>query len=125
MNLLIPIYHCDGSICGWVDDQRLAALESAGLLSRVVRQRHGVITRAILHMRPGDPKPVAPSTLLGTRYAVRQHLSCGPAWDLKHLGGSQDSSTYAPPESRADFMRVVEGCTTRRTSASGGATPSE
>ena len=37
--------------------------------------------------------------------------SHGPAWDLKHLGGDRDGRDYAPPESRADFMRVVEGCT--------------
>ena len=125
MNDPIPLYRADGSFYSAVSEQRLAKLESAGLVARVVRHRKGHINRAFLHLRPGDPTPVSPYALLGTRYSVREHLSNGPAWDLRHLGGSQDSSTYAPPESRADFMRVVEGCTTGSTSASGRATPSE
>ena len=108
---LTPIYLADGSLYAWATDQRLATLQSAGLVSRVVRRRNGAVTRAILHLRPGDPQPSLPNSVLGVRYAVREHLSHGPAWDLRHLGGSQDGSSYAPPESREPFLRVLRDCT--------------
>ena len=67
MNALIPVYHADGSLFAWVSEQRFARLQSAGLVARVVRHRKGGINRAILFMRPGEPKPLSASSMMGTR----------------------------------------------------------
>jgi hypothetical protein len=107
---LIPVYHADGSLYAWASEQRLARLQSAGLVARVVRQRKGHITRAILFLRPGDPKPLSTSSVMGTTYSFKEPLEHGRAWDLKHLGGSHDGKTYAPPEMRAVFLQVVADC---------------
>lgn len=89
----VPIYRADGPLIDWADDQRLARLESFGLVARLVRRRDGAPARAYLHVRPGDPKPTSPAALLGTRYAVRERLSHGPQWDLRHLGSDRDVRT--------------------------------
>jgi hypothetical protein len=111
MNALIPVYHADGSLYAWASDQRLARLQSAGLVARVVRQRKGCISRAILFLRPGEPKPMSASSIMGTRYSFKEPLEHGPAWELKHLDGSHGGKTYAPPETRAVFLQVVADCT--------------
>ena len=82
---LIPVYHADGSLYAWASEQRLARLQSAGLVARVVRQRKGWITRAILFMRPGEPKPTSASSVMGTRYSFKESLEHGSVWELKHL----------------------------------------
>ena len=110
MNLSIPVYSADGSLYASVSEQRLARLQSAGLVARVVRQRKGRITRAILCLRPGEPKPLSASSVTGTRYSFKEPLEHGPAWELKHLGGNRDGKTYAPPETRAVFLQVVADC---------------
>ena len=102
MNTSIPVYQADGSLYASVSEQRLARLQSAGLVSRVVRHRKGHINRAILFLRPGEPKPMAAGSLTGTRYSFKEPLEHGRAWDLKHLGGNRDGKTYAPPESRLE-----------------------
>ena len=111
MNALIPVYHADGSLYAWASDQRLARLQSAGLVARVVRHRKGCINRAILFMRPGEPKPMSASSVMGTRYSYKELLEHGPAWELKHLDGSDGGKTYAPPETRTAFLQVVADCT--------------
>jgi hypothetical protein len=111
MNASIPVYHADGSLYAWASERRLARLQSAGLVARVVRHRKGIVKRAILFLRPGEPKPLAASSMAGTRYSYKELLECGPAWELKHLGGSRDGTTYAPPQTRAVFLRVVADCT--------------
>jgi hypothetical protein len=88
----------------------LARLQSAGLVSRVVRHRKGHINRAILFLRPGEPKPMSVSSVMGTRYSIKELLDHGPAWDLKRLGGNRDGTTYAPPEMRTAFLQVVADC---------------
>ena len=110
MNASIPVYNDDGSLYAWASEQRFARLQSAGMVARVVRQRKGCISRAILFMRLGDPKPLSASSLIGTRYSFKEPLEHGPAWDLKRLGGGRDGKTYAPPEMRPDFLRVVADC---------------
>jgi hypothetical protein len=110
MNVSIPVYHADGSLYAWASEQRFARLQSAGLVARVVRQRKGRINRAILFIRPGEPKPMPASSLMGTTYSFKESLEHGPAWELKHLGGSHDGKTYAPPEMRAVFLQVVADC---------------
>jgi hypothetical protein len=111
MNALIPVYHADGSLYAWASEQRLARLQSAGLVARVVRPRKGCISRAILFLRPGEPKPMSASSIMGTRYSFKEALEHGRAWDLKRLGGNCDGKTYAPPEMRAAFFQVVADCT--------------
>jgi hypothetical protein len=111
MNALIPVYHADGSLYAWASDQRLARLQSAGLVARVVRHRKGCINRAILFMRPGEPKPMSASSVIGTRYSFKELLEHGPAWELNHLDGRHGGKTYAPSEMRAAFLQVVQDCT--------------
>jgi len=111
MNSSIPVYHADGGLYACVSDQRLARLQSAGLVARVVRHRKGHINRAILFMRPGEPRPTSASSVMGTRYSFKEPLEHGPAWELKHLGGNSEGETYAPPESRAAFLQVIADCT--------------
>src|SRR5580704_9182955 len=106
MNSSIPVYQADGSLYACVSEQRLATLQSAGIVARVVRHRKGHINRAILFMRPGEPKPLERGSVAGTRYSLRELLEHGPAWDLKHLDGSRGGKNYAPPEMRAAFLQV-------------------
>ena len=111
MNPSIPVYQADGSLYACVSEQRLARLQSAGLVARVVRSRKGQVKRAILFLRPGEPKPLSASSVMGTRYSFKELLEHGPpAWELKHLDGSRDGKTYAPPETRAAFLQVVADC---------------
>ena len=110
MNVSIPVYQSDGSLYACVSAQRLARLQSTGLVARVVRHRKGHINRAILFIRPGEPKPTSASSVMGTRYSFKESLEHGPAWELKHLGGKHDGKTYAPPEARIPFLQVVSDC---------------
>ena len=100
----------DGSLHASVSEQRLARLQSAGLVARVVRHRKGHINRAILFLRPGESKPMSASSVMGTRYSLKELLDHGPAWDLKRLGANRDGKTYAPPEMRTAFLQVVADC---------------
>ena len=110
MNTSIPVYQADGSLYASVSEQRLARLQSAGLVARVVRHRKGHINRAILFLRPGESKPLSASATTGTRYSFKESLEHGRAWDLKHLGGDRDGKTYAPPQARLAFLQVVAEC---------------
>ena len=110
---MIPIYNADGSLHAWASEQRLARLQSAGLVARVVRLRKGRISRAILFLRPGEPKPLSASAASGTRYSFKEPLEHGRAWDLKHLGGNRDGKTYAPVTTRTAFLQVVADCMAR------------
>ena len=75
MNALIPVYHADGSLFAWASEQRFARLQSAGMVARVVRRRKGLIDRAILFLRPGEPKPLSASSLMGTRYSFKGRVT--------------------------------------------------
>jgi hypothetical protein len=110
MNVSIPVYQADGSLYAWASEQRFARLQSAGLVARVVRQRNGRINRAILFLRPGEPKPMSASSVMGTIYSFKESLEHGRTWDLKHLGGNRDGKTYAPPEMRGVFLQVIADC---------------
>src|SRR5580658_2569798 len=74
LNTSIPVYQADGSLYATVTGQRLARLQSAGLVARVVRHRKGHINRAILFLRPGEPKPMSVSSVMGTRYSLKDLL---------------------------------------------------
>jgi hypothetical protein len=110
MSALIPVYHAGGSLYACVSEPRLARLQSSGLVARVVCHRKGRINRAILFMRPGEPKPLSASSVMGTRYSFNEPLKHGRAWDLKHLDGNPNGRTYAPPEMRAAFLQVIADC---------------
>ena len=110
MNCSIPVYNADGSLYSCVSEQRLTRLQSAGLVSRVVRHRKGCINRAILFMRPGEPKPLSARSVMGTTYSFKESLEHGRAWELKHLDGTRGGRTYAPPEMQPDFLRVFADC---------------
>ena len=111
MNSPIPVYNADGSLFACASEQRLARLESAGLVDRIVRSRKGQIMRAILFTRPGEAKPKSASSMAGTQYSHKERLEHGRAWDLKRLGGRRDGKTYAPLELRVAFLQVVADCT--------------
>ena len=111
MNASIPVYKADGSLYACVSEQRLARLQSVGLVAHVVRHRKGHINRATLFMRPGEPKPMSARSMVGTRYSFKELLQHGSAWELKRLNGSRDGKTYAPPKTRATFVQVVVDCT--------------
>src|ERR1039458_10620864 len=84
----------DGSLHASVAEQRLARLQSAGLVARVVRHRKGHINRAILFLRPGESKPMLASSVMGTRYRPKELLDHGPAWALKRLCANRDREPY-------------------------------
>lgn len=110
MNAAIPVYEADGSLYACVSEQRLAILQSAGLVARVVRHRKGHINRVILFLRTGEATPISASSVIGTRYSFKESLEHGRAWELKHLDG-RDGKNYAPQETRAPFLQVVVDCT--------------
>ena|ERR1035437_7099922 len=108
---LIPVYHAEGSLYAHVNEQRLDRLQSVGLVARLVRSRKGQIKRAILFIRPGEPKPLSARSVMGTTYSFKESLEHGPAWELKHLDGARDGKTYAPAKMRVAFLQVVVDCT--------------
>jgi len=59
MNPSIPVYNADGSLFASASEQRLARLQSAGLVDRVVRSRKGQVLRAILFTRPGAAESIS------------------------------------------------------------------
>lgn len=113
MNTLIPVYRADHSLYAHVNERRLARLQSAGMINRLVRSRKGRIVRAILFIRLGEPGPTSATEVAGTRYSFKERLEHGQAWDLKHLGADHDGKTYAPPEIRSAFLQVVSDCTVK------------
>ena len=110
MNSSIPVYKADGSLYGCVSEQRLAKLQSAGLVARVVCHRKGHINRAILFLQPGESPARSASSVMGSRYSFKEPLKHGTAWELKHLDGSRRGTNYAPPAARDDFLQVIEDC---------------
>lgn len=99
----IALYSASGELEDWISERRLAKLQAAGLIARVVRHRKGQINRAIRFLRPGEPKPPRPTTYLGTRYSYQEHLDSGYiAWALRRLGRGD--------ELRPVFLQVVTDC---------------
>lgn len=107
MNTSIPVYRADGSLYACVSEQRVAVLQSVGLVARVVRHRKGHVNRAILFLRAGEATLISASSVIGTRYSFKESLKHGRAWELKHLDGNRDGKNYAPQETRAAFLHVV------------------
>jgi hypothetical protein len=107
VNHRIPLYNADGELADWVSEQRLARLEAAGLIARVVRHPKGHINRAILFRRPGEGAAVELRQYLGTRYSFREHLDNGRlCWKLRRLGCGD--------ELRPIFLAVVAECMASR-----------
>jgi hypothetical protein len=89
----IPVYRADGSLYAQVSEQRLARIQSAGLVARIVCHRKGHVNRAILLCLPGEPGPTPAGAYLGTRYSFREQLDSGArCWSLKRL---EDEGTDA------------------------------
>jgi hypothetical protein len=109
-NASIPVYRADGSLYACVSEHRLARLQSAGLVARVVRHRKGHINRAILFLQPGESQARSAGSVVGTRYSFKESLKHGSAWELKHLDGNSNGKAYAPPETRDVFLQVVGDC---------------
>ena len=82
----IPVYRADGSLFCTANEERLARLQSVGLVARVVRSRKGDVKRAILFVGPGEPSPILAADLGGTRFSFREHLLSGYyVWSHKRL----------------------------------------
>jgi hypothetical protein len=102
VNHRIPLYTADGVLSDWISERRLARLEAAGLIARVVRHK-GHINRAILFRRPGEGAAVELRQYMGTRYSFRERLDNGRlCWRLRRLGRGN--------ELRPFFFAVVSGC---------------
>ncbi len=103
----IPLYTADGELSDWISPQRLARLQSLGLIARVVRHPKGHINRAILFRRPGEGRAIELRSYLGTRYSFREHLDNGRlCWKLRRLGRRN--------ELRPIFLAVVADCMVSR-----------
>jgi len=99
----IPLYTAEGELSDWISEQRLARLQAAGLIARVVRHRKGHINRAILFRRPNEGRAAELKDYLGTRYSFREHLDNGYlCWRLRRLGRGN--------ELRPIFLTVVAEC---------------
>jgi hypothetical protein len=99
----IPLYSADGELRDWITQGRLARLQAAGLIARVVRHRKGHINRAIMFRRPGEGRPAQVNDYAGTRYSFREHLDNGfLCWRLRRLGRGD--------ELRPIFLTVVTDC---------------
>ena len=95
----IPVYRPDRTIFAAVSEARLARLRDAGLIARVVRDRHSQAMRAILFASPADPTPPHPGTYQGTRYSYLEYQNNSPpCWQLRRL------------HEKHDFIRVIEDC---------------
>jgi hypothetical protein len=105
MNASIPVYQADGSLYACVYELRLAMLQSAGLVARVVRHRKGHINRVILFLRAGEATPISASSVIGTRYSFKESLEHGQAWELKHLDGNRHGRTMRHRRRERHFCR--------------------
>ena len=110
VNASIPVYRAARSLYGHVNEHRMAHLQSAGLVARVVRHRKGHVNRAILFGRPGEPGPTPNGAYLGTRYSFREELESGSQyWRHKRLDRKDEDGVAV--EGRSVFLRVVQECT--------------
>ena len=109
INASIPVYRADRSLYGHVSEERLARLQSAGLVARVVRHRKGYINRVILLGQPGEPNPVPTGAYLGTRYVLKQQLDSGSqCWRFKPVDRKDEDGIVF--DGRAVFLQVVQDC---------------
>ena len=91
MQDLIPLYSADSELQDWISEQRMARLDRLGLI-RIVRHKKGLVSRCILHRRPGDSRPMRLSAYLSSRYSYLQHLDCGRwVWTLRKLRTREES----------------------------------
>ena len=109
MTSSIPVYRADGSLFAHVTETRLQCLQSAGLVSRVVRHRKGHINRAILFGRPGEMAPTPARAYMATRYIFRERLEGGSrCWRHKRLNLKDEDGV--PFDGRSVFLAVVQEC---------------
>lgn len=111
-----PLYSYDLVYQGVVPERRLLKLERDGL-AKVIRNRTGHVTRAVLRKRPGDPEPTKIQDYMGQGYSFKHHLNDGHRpWALKPLGHrfsrTDQSIEYhlAPVAARPIFLAVLLDC---------------
>ena len=106
----IPLYSADGELRDWISPQRVARLESAGLV-RVVRHKRGHVNRCIMQWRPGDPRPTTLSVYLGRPYSFLEPLESGRrVWTLRELRKGEGAPTAV--------LESITGSNTNRERAS-------
>jgi hypothetical protein len=89
MNVSIPVSHRRRQPVRLRVRATVGALQTTGLVARVVRHRKGCINRAILFIRPGEPKPISASSVMGTPYSFKEPFDHGPAWMRGAFRGCQ------------------------------------
>lgn len=98
----IPLYAYDGALVEYTYAERIARLETCGLV-RVIRHKKGMIARAIFYAREGDPRPADLRDYVGQEYSFKERLDDGHrVWKLKRLGKGD--------ELRPIFLRVLNDC---------------
>ncbi len=112
----IPLYSYDLVFRGVVPERRILKLERDGI-AKVIRNRTGHMTRAVLRKRPGDPEPTTLQDYMGQGYSFKQRLNNGHRpWALKPLGHrfsrTDECIEYhlAPECARPIFLRVLLDC---------------
>jgi len=118
--MTVPLYSHEQEFQGYIPERYALKLEAHGV-AKLVRQkggvRKGVIRRAVMHRRPGDPDPSTVRDYMGKGYSYKHHLEDGHRpWALKPLGGrvSRDDQNVelhlAPDCTRPIFLRVLLDC---------------
>lgn len=117
--MTVPLFSYEHEFQGYIPERYALKLERAGV-AQLVRQKRGVhkgsIRRAVLHRRPGDPKPTAVRDYMGQNYSYQHELDDGHRpWALRPLGHRtrRDQSheyNLAPRSTRPIFMRVLLDC---------------
>ena len=121
--MTVPLYSYDREFLGHVPERYALKLESNGD-AQLVRHKKGSINRAILHRRPGEPKPTTLRDYVGKAYSWEQPLDDGhQPWALRPLAGhvSRGDASHeyhlAPASLRPIFIRVLLDCLATRAAA--------
>ncbi len=116
--MTVPLYSYEQEFQGYIPERYALKLEREGMAA-LVRHKKGYINRAVLHRRPGDPKPGVLRDYMGQAYSYRHELDDGHRpWALRPLGhrNKRDQSfeyNLAPAEVRPIFLRVLLDCVVR------------
>ncbi len=113
--MTVPLYSYEREFQGYIPERYALKLERDGI-ANLVRHKKGSINRAVLHRRPGDPKPTVLRDYQGQAYSYRHELDDGHRpWSLRPLGQRiklDQSAEYnlAPAETRPIFLRILLDC---------------
>jgi hypothetical protein len=109
--MTVPLYSYERGFQGYIPERYALKLERDGI-AKLVRHKKGSINRAVLHRRPGDPKPTVLRDYQGQAYSYRHELDDGHRpWSSRPLGHriKRDQSceyNLAPQSMPPFFMRV-------------------